>query len=222
MKKSRKFLLSILVIFGVISLIWIFRPFSNQETAQEIDLMEFAQEITDSFIGRSYEEQQEIISEGRERGVEITFNSDGSVTLEQNGSISIINSDGSLEFRTTFRGGEKWQAGGNFPINALTQLIPTPNFAILTTVGDEAEFTLMAHNVTLAQIQDYVEQSKRRGFSIDIEERLISGNDEARQRLFGDGLGDYFTFSARDSSGNTLEISYTETTSSALITISRP
>jgi len=188
----KKFLLSTFIILGVVALIWIFRPFfPNQDATSRNTLDDFMQDFTNSFLGLTYEEQQEAIKAGREAGMDVNFNNDGSVTLQLNNSITVINPDGTI---TNDTGGRRFHYGRNFPINELTQLIPIPSFAIHTAMGNDNNYTIIAHNVTLAQVEEYVEQIKIRGFTIDATENLCTLFDP------------FFRFEALDSNGNKIEI----------------
>jgi len=207
MKKIR--LISIIILL-VIALIWIFRPFSaNRETHLEA----FIQNFTNEMQGLTYEEQQALIRTGREQGVAIDFRDDESVIFTHaDGSTARINADGTLVFDSIGWDGLSVQYRGNISDNTLTRLLPAPNFNIYVSMGDETSYTIVAHNVTLAQIQRYVELCKALGFTINVEEGFCD-----MLGMLGIGM---FIFVANDTNGNVLEITHSQ--SSVAITIKRP
>lgn len=198
----KKILIIFIIASLIIGLVWFFRNPSS-----ELSLTEFVQQLNDNIAELTEEERQEAIRLGREQGFELSFLSDGSIRMEHEDGIAVINPDGSWVVDDDVLG--HVQIAGNFPINDLTQLIPTPSFSHSIVTGDETSYTIIFHDVALAQIKRYVEQVRAYGFTINVEERVQDRGD--MQLLI---------FRAQNSNGNAIEVSYSSNI--ATITIRRP
>jgi len=205
----KKFLsVFIMIVFCAGVFVWVFRPISLNQETNYVSSEDFIQQIADRNLAElSHEEKRELARIGGEYGVEIDFRNDGSIMLtNEDGFVIRINPDGTWVFNDVDSDGFEFRQGGNFPINNLTRLIPIPSFTIDVFMGDdEYEYTLLSYDVTLSQIQDYIEQVRNKGFTINVEKR-----NSARM----------FRFVADDSNGNTVEIMHSD--NKATITIQRP
>lgn len=114
-------------------------------------------------------ERQALIDAGKDNGVRITFNADGSATFtNEDGTTTTQNPDGTWMY--TGENGDHAQIGGNWPSNEFTKMIPKPDFGtMLTAAVTDGEFTASFLEVKVEQVRDYAQKVKAAGFSANPE-----------------------------------------------------
>ncbi len=146
--------------------------------------------------------KQSIIAEGKKDGMDISFGSDGSMTIvdSESGDIITQNPDGTW----TVKGddGNEGQLGGNWPENDFTKLLPKPSFSLLAANTSETDFSVAFQDVTVEQIKEYVEQVKAKGFTVDAE--------TTDQSVAGMSV---YMYQAQNADGYTVTVTFTSQTS---------
>ncbi len=113
--------------------------------------------------------RQEIIAAAKAEGYDVSFDSDGHMSIKGDDGTSFVqNSDGTWTAKTG--DGDIAQYGGNWPDNAFTRLVPKPDFPLLAANTSEDEFTVAFQSVTVEKIKAYASKLKECGFTIDPEE----------------------------------------------------
>lgn len=125
---------------------------------------------TDKIYGAmSPAEKQSIIDEAKKDGVDVSFGTDGSMTLvDPDGSTVVQKPDGTWSIKDS--DGSESQFGGNWPDNEYTRLLPKPDFALLMASETENSFVVAFSGPTLEQIISYVSGVKAKGFTVDMQE----------------------------------------------------
>ncbi len=111
--------------------------------------------------------KQQLIAEGKADGLDVSFGSDGSMTVVDpaNGETVVQNPDGT--WNILGEDGSVGQYGGNWPENEFTRLLPKPDMELLAASTNEQEFTVGFKQATVEQVKAYVEQVKVKGFTVD-------------------------------------------------------
>jgi len=113
--------------------------------------------------------KQQMIEEFAKDGMILSFGPDGSMTVvdQETGEVLTQASDGS--WIMTNSDGSYGQLGGdiNWPDNEYTKLVPKPKFKISFSNIENDEFSVMFSNVNMEDFREYVEQVKKKGFTID-------------------------------------------------------
>ncbi len=152
--------------------------------------------------------QQAIIDAAEKEGMEVSFAPDGSMTVtDKDGSVTVQKPDGTWVVKDA--DGTEGQLGGNWPDNEFTKLLPKPEFELLGASTDENSFTVAFLNVSAEQVREYAQQVKEKGFDID-----AATEDETVMGIT------VFTYTAKNSEGYTVEISFAMSTSG--ITVTKP
>jgi len=147
-----------------------------------------------SFSNLSPEAKQSIIDAGKKDGVEVTFENDGSAKfVDKDGTVSIQKPDGTWVVENS--DGSQGQFGGSWPDNALTKLIPKPDFTLFAASGDDESYTLSFSGATLEQARAYVDEIKAAGFTVDAE-----SEDEVTYGI------QIFSYDAKNDAGNRISI----------------
>ncbi len=174
--------------------------------APDVDFNEIMGGATDTVWGKQDEAtKQQIISEAKADGYDVTFGADGSMTLVNptTGETVIQNSDGTW----TFDDGEgSGQLGGSWPDNEFTKLIPNPGFDMLMTSTEGNDFTAAFSNTTVEQLREYTEKVKAAGFTIDAE----TMDEDAGGMVI-------YTYTAKNAQGYTIQISFAMGSSTVVI-----
>lgn len=142
-------------------------------------------------------QKEALVAEGREQGVEVTFNPDGSTTF-------YVAEEG---FKTTQKADGTWEAEGadglyavtgKWPDNDFTRLLPPPDFGTVQSASSEGNvFSALLADVTQGEARLYAEKLQEAGFTVDAEESPeIAG-------------ADLYTFTAKNAGGAEVSVSYT-------------
>ena len=206
MKKTFIVILTILLIFLLVAC----RNRDNDEP-QERPTIEF--DIDDTLNGKGRADiiwgeqdeatQQSFIDSVKEDGYEVSFNSDGSMTMTNPGSgeTFVQSTDG-----TWIINGEEARFGGNWPANEFTRLVPKPDISVYEASADASGFSADFSVATIEQIKAYAEKVKKRGFTL--------GAEEIDQSIGG---CIFYSFSASNANGYSVEIFFSNSASSLMI-----
>ncbi len=148
----------------------------------------------------------QLIAEAKKDGVDLSFGSDGSMTVvdPDSGETVVQRPDGTWAVKGS--DGSEGQLGGNWPENEFTKLLPKPDFDLLAATTTEDTFSVGFQNVTVSQIRDYVEKVKAKGFTVDPE--------LTDQEMMGMVI---YNYTAKNSSGYTVNVAFTAGISSILL-----
>lgn len=140
--------------------------------------------------------KEKIISEAKKNGYDVSFGSDGSMSVKgKDGGEVIQNSDGTWTFKND--DGSTGQLGGNWPDNEFTKLVPKPDFQLAGAATQSNEFSAGFVSVSADQVKAYAEKVKASGFNIDPEEE--------DQSILGISI---YSFSAKNAAGYTVVIRF--------------
>lgn len=162
---------------------------------------------TDVVYGKQDEAtKQAIIDEAKKDGVDVSFGSDGSMTVKDTDGTEIVQKPDGTWVVKDGEGGEG-QIGGNWPDNEFTKLVPKPDFTLTAANTDSNGFTVAFSGATMEQMRDYAEKVKAKGFTIDPESE--------EQEVMGMVI---FTYAASNADGYRIEIVSAAGTSGITIT----
>ena len=174
----------------------------------DIDSIMSGNGSTDTVYGQLDEaSKQQIISDLAKDGYEASFGADGSMTIvDPDGTTMVQKPDGTWVVKDA-DGGEG-QIGGDWPDNEFTKLIPKPNFELFAANTETDSFSVAFMSATIEQIKDYAAKVKAAGFNIneEVEDQEMMGMV-------------FYSFTAENADGYTIEITSANGTSS--ITISK-
>ena len=138
--------------------------------------------------------KQRIIEAAKAEGIDVSFGSDGSMTIiDEDGTKSVQHPDGT--WTITDADGTVSQYGGTWPDNEYTRLLPKPDFKLIAYSVEDGEFSVAFSDATVEQLKSYVEKVKAKGFTIDVEVM-----DENVMGI------DIYSFTASNSSGYSVDI----------------
>ena len=121
-------------------------------------------------------QKQAIIDDAKKDGMDVSFGSDGSMTVKDTDGTEIVQKpDGTWTIKDS-EGGEG-QVGGSWPDNEFTKLLPKPDFALTAANTTDDEFTVAFTSATLEEIKAYVEKVKEKGFTVNAtaEDQSVMG-----------------------------------------------
>ena len=149
--------------------------------------------------------KQAIIADAKKDGVDVSFGTDGSMTVvDTDGTTIVQKPDGNWVVKDA-DGGEG-QLGGDWPDNEFTKLIPKPDFELFAANTETDSFSVAFMSATIEQIKDYAAKVKAAGFNI---------NEEVEdQEIMGMVI---YSFTAKNADGYTIEITSANGTSSLSI-----
>ncbi len=162
---------------------------------------------TDTIWGKQDEEvKQQMIAEGKEAGVEVSFGTDGSMTVVDptTGDTVIQNPDGTWSIKS--EDGTVGQYGGSWPENDFTKMLPKPDMELLIASTTDDSFNVGFKDATLAQVKAYAEKVKATGFTIDAEI-----TDQAVGEMV------VYAYTAQNAAGYTVTVAFTSGISSVII-----
>ena len=163
---------------------------------------------TDTIYGQLDEaSKQQIISDLAKDGVDVSFGTDGSMTVvDTDGTTMVQKPDGTWVIKD--EDGGEGQIGGDWPDNEFTKLVPKPDFELFAANTETDSFSVAFTSATIEQIRAYAAKVKAAGFNI---------NEEVEdQEVMGMVI---YSFTAENADGYTVEITSANGTSS--ITISK-
>ena len=132
---------------------------------------------TDVIWGKQDEAtKQAIIADAKKDGVDVSFGTDGSMTVvDTDGTTIVQKPDGNWVVKDA-DGGEG-QLGGDWPDNEFTKLIPKPDFELFAANTETDSFSAAFTSATIEQIRDYAAKVKAAGFNIneEVEDQEIMG-----------------------------------------------
>ncbi len=123
----------------------------------------------------SEKDKQEMIRQGKQLEVDISFGGDGSTTMKfKDGTVYVQNADGSWTFTNEncdiVEMGEKW------PDNEYTRLLTKPELGkIVMTIVSNDVFTANFEGKDTAEAKKYVQKIIEKGFTVDPQESNIDG-----------------------------------------------
>ena len=149
--------------------------------------------------------KQAIIADAKKDGVDVSFGTDGSMTVvDTDGTTMIQNPDGTWVIKD--EDGGEGQLGGDWPDNEFTKLIPKPDFELFAANTETDSFSVAFMSATIEQIKDYAAKVKAAGFNI---------NEEVEdQEVMGMVI---YSFTAENADGYTVEITSANGTSALSI-----
>ena len=132
---------------------------------------------TDVIWGKQDEAtKQAIIADAKKDGVDVSFGTDGSMTVvDTDGTTIVQKPDGNWVVKDA-DGGEG-QLGGDWPDNEFTKLIPKPDFELFAANTETDSFSVAFMSATIEQIRAYAAKVKAAGFNIneEVEDQEIMG-----------------------------------------------
>ena len=149
--------------------------------------------------------KQQIISEFAKDGYKASFGADGSMTIvDPDGTTMVQKPDGTWVVKD--EDGGEGQIGGDWPDNEFTKLIPKPDFELFAANTITDSFSVAFMSATIEQIKDYAAKVKAAGFNIneEVEDQDVMGMV-------------IYSFTAENADGYTVEITFTNGTSSLSI-----
>ncbi len=153
---------------------------------------------TDTVWGQADEAtKQAILEAGRQSGMEITFGSDGSMTVSDpaNGQTITQKPDGTWVI--SGEDGFEGQLGGGWPDNEFTKIIPKPDFTVTVAAVENGEFVVAFVEVAVEKVKAYAEQLQAAGYTLD--PNVIDTS--------ADGTT-YYVYSASHENGYTVTVYY--------------
>ena len=149
--------------------------------------------------------KQAIIADAKKDGVDVSFGTDGSMTVvDTDGTTIVQKPDGNWVVKDA-DGGEG-QLGGDWPDNEFTKLVPKPSFELFAANTETDSFSVAFMSATIEQIKDYAAKVKAAGFNI---------NEEVEdQEVMGMVI---YSFTAENADGYTIEITSANGTSALSI-----
>ena len=149
--------------------------------------------------------KQAIIADAKKDGVDVSFGTDGSMTVvDTDGTTIVQKPDGTWVVKDA-DGGEG-QLGGDWPDNEFTKLIPKPDFELFAANTETDSFSVAFTSATIEQIKDYAAKVKAAGFNINEEVE----DQEVMEMVI-------YSFTAENADGYTVEITFANGTSSLSI-----
>ena len=126
---------------------------------------------------------------GKAEGLDIEFGKDGSMSISDGENSAVINADGEGSLTVTGddgatvmniadnkmtitneeSGSVSIEAGGEWPDNGFTKLIPKPEMEIASSIVSEESFFVFFDEASAGQAKDYAEKIKAAGFDEDEE-----------------------------------------------------
>ncbi len=154
--------------------------------------------------------KQQIIADGETEGLEVSFGTDGSMTVYDPKLDETVkqNPDGTW---TVISGeGSEGELDEDWPDNEYTKLLPAPEFKLSDTSVNEDYFAINFNETTVESIRSYVEKLKSNGFthSVNVTDRLVYG------------IPVYF-FQAQNEDGYTVTVNYSSNGTTGL-TLAKP
>ncbi len=171
-------------------------------TAPDIDFNEIMSgNSTSTTIWGKQDEatKQQIIAAGKEAGVDVTFGTDGSMTVvdTNTGDTIVQKPDGTWVIRG--ENGEEGQIGGSWPDNEFTKLLPKPDYAVMAASTTEQQFSVSFADMTVEEVRAYAEEVKEKGFTVDAEI-----TDQEFEGLF------IYSYRAQNADGYIVTVTYTD------------
>ena len=170
---------------------------NNSSDAGEIDFGAIlsGNGSTDVIYGRMDEvTKQKIIADGKAAGYDISFETDGSMTVvDTDGTIVVQKPNGTWVVKSA--DGVEGQLGGDWPDNEFTVLVPKPDFELYGASSDVNGFSVIFKNATVEQIRDYAAKVRAAGFNVNVEVE--------DQEIMGMVI---YSFTAENSDGYSVEI----------------
>ena len=157
---------------------------------------ETAASSTSADAGLSAEDKAILKAEAERQGIDLDFNSDGSMTMrnKETGERVIVNADGSV--KGVDSSGNKFEFGmsDKWPSNDYTKMLPNPESCgiKIITVTTATDGLIATVDCTVDQAKKYAAALKAKGFNHDVEEE-----DQSMPEY---GVSAY-TFEAESSSG---------------------
>lgn len=139
--------------------------------------------------------KEEIKRQAAEEGMTVTFGADGSMTLKDENGTYTQHPDGTWTLKYNDGTGTIDIGGGKWPDNALTKLVPKPDFGVQMTNEEENGYGIYFSDATLEGLKAYSKKVASSGFDRNVETGEV---------------GDVFYYRAANADGKHVSLTFAE------------